>query len=47
MTGWEEGHGEGTWLKVVVGSETGWIPLDAIDPATLPLEGEIEYVCIP
>lgn len=35
------------WVEVTIGSATGWIPLDAIDPATLPPEGEIEYVYVP
>jgi len=38
---------QGAWLQVVVGSETGWIPLDAIDPATMPPEGELEYLYAP
>jgi eukaryotic-like serine/threonine-protein kinase len=36
-----------TWVEVTIGGATGWIPLDAIDPATLPPDGEIEYVYIP
>lgn len=35
------------WVEVSIGDVTGWIPLDAIDPTTLPSEGEFEYVYIP
>ena len=42
----EERNGQ-TWAQVVVSGDTGWIPLDAIDPSTLPPEGEIEYVYVP
>lgn len=42
----EERDGQ-EWAEVTIGDVTGWIPLDAIDPATLPPEGEIEYVYIP
>jgi outer membrane protein assembly factor BamB len=42
----EERNGQ-AWAEVTVGGVTGWIPLDAIDPATLPPEGEIEYVYVP
>lgn len=35
------------WIEVTIGDATGWIPLEAIDPATIPPEGEIEYVYIP
>lgn len=35
------------WIEVTIGDVTGWILLEAIDPATLPPEGEIEYVYIP
>lgn len=35
------------WLEVTIGDMTGWIPATAIDPATLPAEGEFEYVYIP
>lgn len=39
----EETDGD-IWVTVTVGGVTGWIPLDAIDPVTLPPEGEIWYV---
>lgn len=42
----EEREGQ-MWAEVTIGDVTGWIPLDAIDPATLPPEGEIEYVYVP
>ncbi len=42
----EEREGQ-TWVEVTINDVTGWIPLDAIDLATLPPEGEIEYVYIP
>lgn len=35
------------WMKVEIDGIPGWIPLDAIDPASLPPEGGIEYVYIP
>jgi outer membrane protein assembly factor BamB len=35
------------WVEVSIGDVQGWIPLDAIDPLTLPPEGEIEYVYMP
>lgn len=35
------------WVEVTIGTTGGWIPLDAIDSATLPPEGDIEYVYIP
>jgi hypothetical protein len=34
-------------VEVTIGEQSGWIPLDAIDPETLPPEGEIEYVYKP
>lgn len=42
----EERNGE-TWVEVTIGDVTGWIPLDAIDPTTLPPEGDIEYIYQP
>lgn len=42
----EERNGQ-MWVEVTIGDVTGWIPLDAIDPTTLPPEGEIEYVYVP
>lgn len=35
------------WVEVTIEGVMGWIPMDAIDPATLPPEGEIEYVYVP
>lgn len=31
-----------TWIQVTIGGATGWIPLDTIDPATLPGEGSFD-----
>ncbi len=42
----EEREGE-VWVEITINGTTGWIPLEAIDPVTLPPEGEIEYVYIP
>lgn len=33
-----------SWVEVTIGEVTGWIPLDAIDPTSLPPDGGIEYV---
>jgi outer membrane protein assembly factor BamB len=41
------GSTDATWIEVTVDTVTGWIPLDAIDPTTLPPDGEIEYVYVP
>lgn len=41
-----DSNGE-VWIRVTIGDLTGWIPLDVIDLATLPPEGEIEFVYIP
>jgi len=35
------------WVEVTINNVTGWIPLDVIDPASLPPEGEIDYVYTP
>lgn len=35
------------WVEVTIEDATGWIPLEAIDPATLAPEGEVEYVYVP
>lgn len=35
------------WVEVTIGDATGWIPFEAIDPATLAPEGEVEYVFVP
>lgn len=38
------------WVEVTIGGVNGWIPLDSIDPATLPPEGgqsDLEYVYTP
>ena len=35
------------WVEVTIGDLIGWIPLEAIDPATLAPEGDVEYVYIP
>lgn len=44
--GTQENEEATTWLKVSAAGTTGWLPLDAIDPATLP-DGASEYVYIP
>lgn len=41
-----ESGGE-VWVRVTIGDMSGWIPLAAIDPATLAPEGEVEYVYEP
>ncbi len=46
-TGITESHEGLSWYEVTIDGVTGWIPQDAIDPATLPPEGEVEYVYIP
>lgn len=35
------------WVEVTINGVTGWIPLSAIDPATIPPEGDVEYVYTP
>ncbi len=42
----EDVNGE-TWVQATINGTTGWIPLTAIDPATLPPEEPIEYVYTP
>lgn len=42
----EDQDGE-TWIEVTIDEINGWIPVEAIDPATLPPEGEIEWVYVP
>lgn len=39
----QESDGD-AWVTVTIDGTTGWIPLDAIDPMTLPPEGEIYYM---
>lgn len=45
--GSQEQRSDGAWVEVTIDGANGWIPLEAIDPATLPPDGEIEYVYIP
>lgn len=35
------------WVQVTLGEASGWIPIDTIDPVTMPPEGEINYVFVP
>ena len=42
-----EARGSVTWVSVTISGVSGWIPMDAIDPASLPPDGEIEYVYMP
>lgn len=35
------------WVEVTIGNDGGWIPLEAIDPASLAPEGDVEYVYVP
>lgn len=35
------------WVEVTIGEVTGWIPLEAIDPATLVPDDGVEYVYVP
>lgn len=45
--GTPEAHGGQDWIEVTIDEIPGWIPLDAIDPATMPQEGEFEYLYVP
>jgi outer membrane protein assembly factor BamB len=47
LSGPQEERGSQTWAAVTIDGVSGWITLDAIDPATLPPRGEIEYVYQP
>ncbi len=41
------GSRRGEWVEVTINGTSGWIPLDDIDPATLPPDGEIEFLYEP
>lgn len=35
------------WVEVTINGLSGWIPISAIDPATLPPQGDVEYIYQP
>lgn len=47
LVGSREVSSDGTWVEVMINSTTGWIPLESVDPTSLPPEGEIEIIYMP